>query len=252
MEIRFGSFQICAGRVKPKWPERLVVVRHAQSELNVARDLLEEGLADKLRQLASVRDVDIDITGLGERQADETGKYLARMPRFDVCFTSPYKRAVRTAERIATQLHYDIHIFKDYRLGEKEFGVLHGLTSDDIKEQFPHEYAARQRDGKYWHRLPGGENYPDVGRRVHEFMDKLVRDYGGRHVLVTTHHVPYLMFRALFEHLGEEEMLALSEVPNCGMQEYILDTSRVPEGRMKLVDFNRVAYRVDGSLSIRA
>lgn len=49
------------------------------------------------------------------------------------------------------------------------------------------------------------------------------------------------MFRALFEHLGEGGVLSLEDTPNCGIQEYIIDTSEVEEGRLKLVKFNEVA-----------
>jgi broad specificity phosphatase PhoE len=72
-------------------------------------------------------------------------------------------------------------------------------------------------------------------------LDKLVRDYSGKNVLVVTHQVPYLMFRALFEHLDEAGVLALGDVPNCGIQEYHVDTSKKPEGKMKLEKYNFVA-----------
>lgn len=228
---------------KPKWPKHLVIVRHGQSELNVARDLMDEGLADTLRQLKNKRDVDIALTDIGKWQASESGLYLAQFPyKFDICFSSPYKRTLDTANLMVSKLPYSVRVFKDNRLREKGFGILHGLTTDDIKAQFPHEYEARKRDGKYWYKLPGGEDYPNVESRVHDMQDKFIRDYSGRNVLVSTHQVPYIMFRALFEHLDEKGVLALGEVPNCGMQEYVIDTSRAQEGRMKLVRYNEVAY----------
>ncbi len=90
--------------------------------------------------------------------------------------------------------------------------------------------------------MPGGENYPDVEQRIHMFLDKLVRDYAGKNVLVITHQVPCLLFTALFEHLGEREVLDLGDFANCGIEEFVLDTSKKPEGRLVLKDFNRVAY----------
>ncbi len=223
-----------------KWPQRLVIVRHAQSEQNAALDLLDEDLEKLL--VTTVRDMDIPLSERGKQQAHKTGKYVAA-EHWDICFSSPYKRALATAEIIVSQCSYPLKIYRDNRLREKEFGRLHGLTTAAIQEQYPEEYHDRERDGKYWYRLPRGENYPDVEMRVHSFLDKLARDWSGRKVLVVTHQVPYLSFRTLFEHLTEKEVIALGNVPNCTLQEYALDTSTVPEGRLKLKEWNKVVWK---------
>lgn len=227
---------------KLKWPNRLVIVRHGQSEQNVALDLLEDNLEELLEQQKKIRDADIQLTETGIWQAQETGLYLSRYEPFDICFSSPYKRALQTSEEMINRLGYDLRIFKENRLREKEFGRLHGFKTEEIRELYPEEFEDRERDGKYWYRLPRGENYPDVESRVHSFLDKLVRDYGGKNVLVVTHQVPYNMFRALFEHLDEKCVLALEDSPNCGIQEYKIDTSKMKEGRLNLIKFNEVAY----------
>lgn len=225
-----------------KWPKRLVIVRHGQSEQNVALDLLEENLEEMLEQQKEIRDADVKLTDTGIWQAEQTGIYLNSTDRFDICFSSPYLRTLQTAEAIISQLDYDLAIYKDNRLREKEFGKLHGYKPDEIRELFPDEFHDRERDGKYWYRLPRGENYPDVETRVHGFLDKLVRDYGGKNVLSLTHQVPYKLFRALFEHLDENGVISLDNTPNCGIQEYNIDTIEKPEGRMKLVLYDEVAY----------
>ncbi|MFT4325899.1 MAG: histidine phosphatase family protein [Candidatus Woesearchaeota archaeon] len=225
-----------------KWPKNLVIVRHGQSEQNVALDLLDDNLEGLLDQQKKIRDADIRLTPKGIDQARKTGVYLAKRAPFDICFSSPYERTLQTSQFILETLGYDLRIFKDNRLREKEFGRLHGFTSDEIREQYPEEFEDREREGKYWYRLPRGENYPDVEARVHSFLDKLSRDYGGKNVLVVTHQVPYKMFRALFEHLDEDGVLALEDTPNCGMQKYVVNSSKAKEGRLELVDYNACAY----------
>jgi 2,3-bisphosphoglycerate-dependent phosphoglycerate mutase len=227
---------------RPKWPETLVIIRHGQSKMNVPLDLLDENLEEKLLQQKEVRDMDIPLTERGVWQSNETGLYLREHARFDVCIASPYLRTMQTAEGIIGNIGYPVKIFKDNRLREKEFGRLHGYTTEEIMAKYPEEFFDRERDGKYWYRLPRGENYPDVEDRVHGLQDKLVRDYCGKNVLVITHQVPYLMFRALYGHLDEQEVIALGSVPNCGIQEYHIDKSEHPEGRMHLVRYNEVAY----------
>lgn len=221
-----------------KWPKNLIVVRHGESESNVALDLLQPNLDQILiDQQKKTRDADVKLTDRGILQAKQAGIYLAKEEEpFHVCFSSPYERAIQTAHHIIFQLGYKVPIYVDNRLREKEFGKLHGLTTSEIKEKFPEEFLDRQRDGKYWYRLPRGENYPDVEMRVHSFLDKLARNYQGRNVLVTTHQVPYKLFRALFEHLGEEEVLSLKETPNCGIQKFVSEN-----GKLKLKYFNFVA-----------
>ena len=227
-----------------KWPNRLTIVRHGQSEQNVALDLFDEGLDEALRYQKEVRDAEIVLTKTGVWQAEKTGLYLAATKPFDICFSSPYKRALQTAAAILSKFDCQVKTYKDNRLREKEFGRLHGFSTEEIRERYPEEFHDRERDGKYWYRLPRGENYPDVEARVHSFLAKLHRDYTGKSVLVVTHQVPYKMFRALFQHLDEEGVLALPDTPNCGIQEYRIDVSRVSEGRLRLVEFNKTAYSI--------
>lgn len=220
------------------------MVRHGQSELNVAKLLEDVGDIEKLKQLSNIRDTDISLTELGKFQAEETGKFLmGNCETFDIIYSSPYNRTLQTAEHIRSQFNYGINIWKDNRIREKEFGYLHGMPDKKIEEEFAYAVASRKRDGKYWHRLPGGENYPDVEMRMHSMLGTLSRDWPGRNVLLVTHHVPYLLVRGLYEHLGEKELLALGEVPNCAVQEYVIDTTRKEEGRLKLVRWNHVAYK---------
>jgi 2,3-bisphosphoglycerate-dependent phosphoglycerate mutase len=224
-----------------KWPKRIVVVRHGQSEQNVALDLLDDELLVKQK---STRDADVNLTELGILQAQQTGKFLSKTEPFDICFSSPYNRTMQTAEKIAENIGYTLKIRKDERLIEKEFGALHGHSREEIEKIFPGEFERRKLEGKYYFRPIGGENYLDVRIRNHIFLGKLHRDYPGKSVLTVTHQIPYLMIRDLFEHLGEKEILALGDVPNCGIEEFRIDTSKYPEGRMKLTMFNKAAYDI--------
>jgi broad specificity phosphatase PhoE len=230
--------------VQPKWPKRLVVVRHGQSELNEIQDLLQADLEIALERMRQIRDVDIKLTDAGVWQAQKTGEYLAKTPKFDICFSSPYQRTLQTAGGIISKIGYDLKVYTDNRIREKEFGRMHAVSQEEIMQKYPDEYECRKRDGKYWHRILGGENYPDVEARIHSFLDKLVRDYGGKRVLVVTHQVPCLLFRALFEHLGEQEVLNLGDVSNCGIQEFVIDQSKKPEGKMVLKEYNKIAYDI--------
>ncbi len=136
-------------KANPKWPKRLVVVRHGQSELNTVLDLEQADLETALERIRNIRDVDIKLTGIGLWQAQETGKSFSKQPKFDICFSSPYTRTLETAGGIVSTIGYDLKIYKDNRLREKEFGKLHGLTKAQIEARYPDETESRRREGKY-------------------------------------------------------------------------------------------------------
>ncbi len=228
--------------IQPKWPKLLVIVRHGESEQNVAIDLFDRNLISTLDKLKKVRDMDIRLTKKGIRQAKSTGKYLAKKFRFDVCYCSPYRRTKQTAKAIISKFNYKLKTIYDNRLREKEFGRFSSFSMKQIKLVFPEEWKDRKREGKYWYRLPRGENYPDVEMRVHSFLDKLTRDCRGQNVLIVTHQITYKSFRTLFEHLSEKQVLKLQKTPNCGIQVYEIDTKKSKTGRMKLVLYDKKAY----------
>ena len=65
-------------RAASRWPERLWIVRHGQSAGNVANDAASASGAARLD--LPVRDADVPLSGLGERQAAAVGDWFAGMP----------------------------------------------------------------------------------------------------------------------------------------------------------------------------
>src|SRR5687768_345667 len=83
------------------WPQILWIVRHGESAGNVAREAADASGRHVID--IDVRDVDVPLSPLGERQATALGKWFGEMPRDarpNVVLSSPYKRALRTAEII--------------------------------------------------------------------------------------------------------------------------------------------------------
>ena len=136
---------------------------------------------------------------------------------------------------------------EDERLREIDFGVLDGLTKQGIAHFHPDEQQRRAALGKYHYRPPGGENYPDVGLRLHSFLGTLTRETVGESVLVVCHSVVVLVFRKLLERLSEQRLLEIDadkeqEVRNCSVTHYAFDPSVGQRGKLILQDFNRVYY----------
>jgi broad specificity phosphatase PhoE len=227
--------------MEQKWPNTLVLVRHGQSERNVAREQAL-GKPHIFHYHEGLRDIDVKLTKQGFEQAHLTGAFLAERFKFDVAFVSPYTRTMQTAETILK--HFEPHpkMVREERIREIEFGMMDGLTNAGIKHQYPDEWERKKREGIYWYRPPGGESRPDVALRVQSFLGTLTRDYCGAHALVVCHSVVVLIFRRLLERWGEEEYLKVNrenDVKNCSMTAYRYDPQA---GRLVLDEYNTICY----------
>ena len=213
--------------MRQNWPERLYLVRHGQSQGNVARDAADEAGLHEID--IDVRDVDVPLSRLGILQAEAAGRWFAQLPRSErpeVILSSPYVRARQTAEIICNQdalAGGPTRTIVDERLREREFGIFDRLTTAGIRERFPEEAAHRARLGKFYHRPPGGESWADVILRLRSAMNTINLHYCNKRVLIVCHQVVVLCFRYILEELDEATILKIDkagEVLNCGIASY--------------------------------
>lgn len=232
---------------RSRWPSRLWVVRHGQSAGNVARDAAHaEGVH---RITLDLRDVDVPLSELGERQAAALGRWFGRgggngIP--DVILCSPYVRARETARifRDAGGAEPGEALCGDERLREKEFGILDGLTTAGVTAEQPQQAEFRRLLGKFYHRPPGGESWCDVIFRLRALLDTVSLHYRGRPVMIVAHQVVVLCLRYIIENLTEAEILAIDaegDVANCSVTEYVFDPEIGKDGGLALVRYNVTA-----------
>ena len=209
------------------WPERLWLVRHGQSQGNVARDAAHEAGLHVID--LDLRDVDVPLSDLGHRQAEAAGRWFAALPddqRPEVLLASPYIRARQTAEAICNAgglAGGAKPMIVDERLREREFGVFDGLTTLGIREKYPEEARHRSKIGKFYHRAPGGESWADVILRLRSMLNTINLHYADRRVLVVCHQVVVLCMRYILEELSEGQILAIdkqADILNCGICAY--------------------------------
>ena len=209
------------------WPKRLWLVRHGQSQGNIARDGAEEAGLSVID--LDLRDVDVPLSELGHAQAEATGRWFAALPeseRPEVLLSSPYIRARQTAEAICAAgglAGGAKPTVLDERLREREFGIFDGLTGRGIREQFPREAAHRRKMGKFYHRPPGGESWADVILRLRSALNTINLQYADKRVLIVCHQVVVFCLRYILEELTEEQIMAIdrqAEILNCGISAY--------------------------------
>ena len=214
-------------KTRQNWPARLWLVRHGQSQGNVARDAADEAGAHEID--IELRDVDVPLSELGRKQAEAAGRWFAALPcdeRPEVMLASPYVRAKQTAEIICREgalAGGPAHTIIDERLREREFGVLDRLTRRGIERRFPEQAKLRKALGKFYHRPPGGESWADVILRLRSMLNTINLHYCDRRVLVVCHQVVVLCFRYILEELDEAQILSIdkqADVLNCGIAAY--------------------------------
>ncbi len=105
-------------------PLRLVFVRHGQTTWNIIKRY--QGWQDTT------------LTKKGESEAHLAGKKLKKYNfKFDICYSSMLKRTIKTWQVISDVINqnYIPHI-KNWRLNEKHYGDLEGLSKEEREKKY--------------------------------------------------------------------------------------------------------------------
>ncbi|TNC81252.1 MAG: phosphoglyceromutase [Oleiphilus sp.] len=217
----------------------VILIRHAQSTWNSEHRFT--GWADP------------PLTEAGVNEAIRAGKQLASQKiSFDVCFSSPLRRAKRTADIILqhTQRQSDsISIIEDWRLSERHYGALQGkdklLMAQEVGEQqvwrWRRGYAdlppalalSDERHPKFQtlfqnvpsERLPCHESLADTEERVMTCWLERVVPYirEGQRLLISSH--------------GNTLRALIKSLSNMSIQE--VEQFEIPTGRAIVYHFNQ-------------
>ena len=148
---------------------RLLIARHAVTDWNVQGRL--QGRTD------------IDLNTEGIRQALALAGRL-RAERIDRLFSSPTRRATRTAMPVAETHGLTLEIDED--LHEGHMGLWEGLTWEEVAARYPGQILERDRTGPSW-KGHEGESILEVAARARRFLDRLKAQAPDATVCVVTH-----------------------------------------------------------------
>ncbi len=164
---------------------KLFVVRHGETLWN--SELRMQGRLDSA------------LTDKGKRQAGENGQLLRRVG-VERLLVSPLGRTQETAFIINSYVQADIELYDE--LVERDCGEWGGLTMTEIKSQQPTSWRAREAN-EWEHRPPGGENMPDVIKRIAPLLTA-VREIEAETVAIISHGVVGKAILAHYLELTEE------------------------------------------------
>ena len=147
----------------------LIFIRHGETDWN--------------RQQRFQGQIDVPLNATGQLQAQRLAAALSA-ERFDLLLCSDLQRARQTIAPLERRQARTAQADASWR--EQGFGVLEGLSVDEIKAQHPALWAQWLRhDADYC--LPEGESVRRFHARVNDAVRELVRQHEGRRLLIVTH-----------------------------------------------------------------
>jgi 2,3-bisphosphoglycerate-dependent phosphoglycerate mutase len=176
---------------------KLVLVRHGQSQWN-----LENRFTGW---------VDVDLTALGEQEAQKAGAKLKGIT-FNKAYTSELKRAQKTLQIILKELNQSgIPIVKDKALNERHYGDLQGLDKGETAKKFGDAQV------KIWRRSydiapPNGESLKDTAARTLPYFNNTIvpEVKAGTNILIAAHGNSLRSIVMELDNLTKEQVLELN------------------------------------------
>ncbi|MFC1902763.1 histidine phosphatase family protein [Chloroflexota bacterium] len=145
----------------------IILARHGETEWNVAEVFRGR--------------IDVELNDTGIKQAELLAKYL-RDSKIEAIYSSPLKRALKTAEIIAGYHKLDIEIAPG--LIDFNYGEWQGLSHQEVKEKYKELYL-EWLNKPHQVKMPAGESLADVRERAIGVVDSVIARHGGTVVLVS-------------------------------------------------------------------
>ena len=129
--------------------------------------------------------LDISLNERGIQESREAAQQL-RKQHFDVVISSTMKRSIETAELL---VGHRTPILTSRLCCERNFGILEGLTWDDVQHLDPPVLLIEVGGDLHTVNPRGGEPLEDVWQRAKKFRNFLFNHHAGQNILVVSHGV---------------------------------------------------------------
>jgi broad specificity phosphatase PhoE len=145
----------------------IMLIRHGDTDWNVEE--IFRGRAD------------IDLNETGIKQAELLAKYLEEVP-LEAVYSSPLKRALKTAEIIAN-LH-GVDVTPSQELMDFDYGDWQGLSNEVVKDKYKNLYE-KWLTTPHLVKMPKGESLDDVRKRAVSLVNQVTTRHQGIVALVS-------------------------------------------------------------------
>ena len=176
------------------------------------------------------------LTEKGKEEVRGTAQNLKK-EKIDYIFASDILRTKETTNIVKEALGLDSsHVISDKRLREINFGEIDGKDRSFYSKAIPNFLD------RFETRLPGGESFNDIKKRVGDFIYEIDKKYEGKTILLITHETPAWLLECAVEgadskrctsirgemadYLKNAEVKPLSFIPLPHNEKYELDLHR--------------------------
>lgn len=191
-------------------PVDLVLVRHGESEGNVANKRSRRGDNSAFTKTFRGRHSSAwRLTDRGKQQADIAGRWIRQHigRHFDRYYVSEYLRAMETAALLKLP---DAEWYKEFYLRERDWGELDVMPEDERRRRFADALRRREADSFFW-TPPGGESMAQLCLRVDRVLNTLHRECSDMRVIIVCHGEVMWAFRVRLERMSQQRFRALDE-----------------------------------------
>ncbi|MFC1987950.1 histidine phosphatase family protein [Chloroflexota bacterium] len=195
----------------------IILARHGETEWNVAEIFRGR--------------IDIALNETGIRQAELLAEYLSGL-KIQSVYSSPLKRALKTAEIIAQYHHLETEIAPG--LIDLDYGKWQGLPQQKVKEKYKELYAEWLNNPDLV-KIPGGESLNDVRKRAIGVIDEVIARYDGTVILVSHRVVNKVLICSLLG-LDNSHFWNIRQ-DTCGITTFVYEN-----GRFILTEHNNTSY----------
>ena len=185
---------------------KILLIRHGDTDWNVEE--IFRGRAD------------IELNETGIKQAELLAKHLAD-EKIVAIYSSPLKRALRTAEIIAGSRNVDVAPAPE--LIDFDYGEWQGLSHDAVKHKYKTLYEEWLKK-PHLAKMPKGESLDDVRKRAISLVDRLIAEHEGTIALVS-HRVIHKVIICALLGLDNSHFWNI-KVDTCGITEFIYQDER--------------------------
>ena len=189
----------------------LILIRHGETDFN------KEGV------FRGQKDVRLNATGIA--MAEATAEAL-KDKVFEAIYSSPLKRALVTAKRIAAP--HEMEVRTNFDFIDINYGVWQGLPESEVKEKWPRLYdkwLAKPGSVKFL----GGESTKKCWKRVISGLREIVFLHGTGTIVIVSHRIPIRMMTAYMLGKKRGDINEIRHDP-CAISIFSVDEKRyVPE-----------------------
>jgi len=164
--------------------------------------------------------IDIELNETGIKQAELLADYLSGL-KIDAIYSSPLKRAVKTAEMMASYHKLDVEIASG--LIDFNYGKWQGLSHQKVKDKYKELYAEWINHPDQV-KIPAGESLDDVRQRAMGVVTKVIAEHEGIVALVSHRVVNKVLICAL---LGLDNSHFWNiRLDTCGITTFVYENER--------------------------